>query len=172
MARGDGRQSSRFKGDDLPVENVSWNDAKEFCRKLSQMTGKEYRLPTEAEWEYACRAKTTGAYAGDLDAMAWYSKNSDSRTHPVGQKQPNAFGLYDMHGNVWEWCEDVWHDNYNGAPDDGRAWVDISARGSYRVVRGGGWNGNAVLCRSAFRVWVTPGGRHVSLGFRLLRTYR
>jgi formylglycine-generating enzyme required for sulfatase activity len=167
-----GSNPSQFKGDDLPVENVSWNDAKEFCRKLSQMTGREYRLPTEAEWEYACRAGTTGAYAGDLDAMAWYDKNSGGKTHPVGQKQPNAFGLYDMHGNVWEWCEDDWHNSYNGAPNDGRAWVDISARGSYRVFRGGGWNSYAVSCRSAYRNCWAPGDRGSRLGFRLLRTYR
>ena len=95
-----GTNPSYFKGDNLPVENVSWNDAKEFCSKLSQMTGKQYRLPTEAEWEYACRAGTTGPYAGNLDAMAWYSNNAGFKTHPVGQKRPNAFGLYDMHGNV------------------------------------------------------------------------
>ncbi len=167
-----GSNPSGFKGDNLPVENVSWNDAKEFCRRLSQMTGKEYRLPTEAEWEYACRAKTTGAYAGDLDAMAWYDKNSGGKTHPVGQKQPNAFGLYDMHGNVWEWCEDDWHNSYDGAPNDGRAWVDISARGSFRVSRGGGWYFNAVYCRSAGRDGYAPGNRYGTLGFRLLRTYR
>jgi formylglycine-generating enzyme required for sulfatase activity len=167
-----GNNPSRFKGDNLPVETVSWNDAKEFCRKLSQMTGKEYRLPTEAEWEYACRAKTTGAYAGDLDAMAWYSKNSDSKTHPVGQKQPNAFRLYDMHGNVWEWCEDQWHDNYNGAPNDGRAWVDISASVSNRVNRGGGCTDVAVDCRSADRSWGEIGRGGVLLGFRLVRIGR
>ncbi len=166
-----GNNPSYFKGDDLPVE-VSWDDAKEFCRKLSQMTGKEYRLPTEAEWEYACRAKTTGAYAGDLDAMAWYYNNAGNKTHPVGQKQPNAFGLYDMHGNVWEWCEDDWHNSYANAPSDGSAWVDISARGSLRVYRGGGWSYFAVLCRSAGRTGVAPGYRFYDLGFRLLRTYR
>jgi formylglycine-generating enzyme required for sulfatase activity len=167
-----GTNPSSFKGDNLPVENVSWNDAKEFCRKLSQMTGKEYRLPTEAEWEYACRAKTTGAYAGDLDAMAWYDKNSGSKTHPVGQKQPNAFGLYDMHGNVWEWCEDQWHDSYNGAPTDGRAWTDISATGSDRVFRGGGWGYYAVICRSADRHNGAPGDRGDYVGFRLVRVGR
>ncbi len=168
-----GKNPSYFKGDpDLPVENVSWNDAKQFCEKLTKMTGENYRLPSEAEWEYACRAGTTGDYAGDLDAMAWYSENSGGKTHPVGQKQHNAFGLYDMHGNVWEWCEDDWHDSYAGAPKDGRAWVDTPSRGSVRVFRGGGWHYGAVACRSASRGSYAPGIRCHNLGFRLLRTYR
>ena len=131
-----GNNPSHFKGDDLPVESVSWNDAKEFCKKLTEMTGQTYRLPSEAEWEYACRAGTMGDYAGKLDEMAWYRKNSVIKTHPVGQKKLNAFGLYDMHGNVWEWCEDVWHDNYNNAPKDGSAWTDSAKQGD-RVLRGG-----------------------------------
>ncbi|HEY7184275.1 MAG TPA: bifunctional serine/threonine-protein kinase/formylglycine-generating enzyme family protein, partial [Blastocatellia bacterium] len=131
-----GDSPSRFHGHPaLPVENVSWNDAKQFCEKISQMTGKAYRLPSEAEWEYACRAETTGDYAGDLGAMAWYGTNSFEKTHPVGQKQPNAFGLYDMHGNVSEWCEDTWHVNYNGGPIDGSAW--LSGGSIERVARGG-----------------------------------
>jgi len=163
-----GSNPSYFKGDDLPVENVSWNGAKEFCRRLSQMTGKQYRLPTEAEWEYACRAKTTGAYAGNLDAMAWYVYNSGNQTHPVGQKQPNVFGLYDMHGNVLEWCEDDYHNNYNGAPADGRAWIDESGRGSLRVIRGGSLDSLAVICRSAYRYFYSTGDRALNLGFRLV----
>lgn len=136
---GSGNNPSYFKGDDLPVETVTWNDAKGFCRKLSGMTGKTYGLPSEAEWEYACRARTTGAFAGNLDVMAWYSNNSDSKTHPVGQKQANAFGLFDMHGNVWEWCEDVWHENYNdNPPTNGSAW--LSGGDSWNgVLRGGSW---------------------------------
>jgi len=167
---GSGNNPSSFKGDDLPVENVSWNDAKDFCQKLTAMTGKTYRLPSEAEWEYACRAKTTGAYAGNLDAIAWYSNNSGNRAHPVGQKQANAFGLFDMHGNVREWCEDHWHNNYNGAPTDGSAWVDISRSASDRVLRGGGWDYSD--CRSALRNSFSPGNRDYNLGFRLSRTYR
>ncbi len=161
-----GKNPSHFKGDPaLPVENVSWNDAKKFCEKLARMTGKAYRLPSEAEWEYACRAGTTGKYAGDLDTMAWYDQNSSFKTHPVGQKQPNAFGLYDMHGNVWEWCEDVWHDNYNGAPTDGSAWL-IGGDSSYRVLRGGSWYDHGDVCRSAYRNCNRPVVR--SYGFRVV----
>jgi formylglycine-generating enzyme required for sulfatase activity len=163
-----GENPSYFKGDPaLPVENVSWNDAKQFCKKLSKMTGKHYRLPNEAEWEYACRAGTTGDYAGDLDAMAWIGKNSGSRTHPVGQKQPNAFGLYDMHGNVWEWCEDIWHDSYKGAPTKGSAWLG-GGNSKHRVLRGGSWYRLEDWCRSAFRNWGDPSSRSNSLGVRVI----
>lgn len=152
-----GTNPSNFKGDNLPVEQVSWNEAKEFCRRLSWMTGREYRLPSEAEWEYACRAGTTGDYAGNLDSMAWYSRNAGEKTHPVGQKQANGFGLYDMHGNVWEWCEDWYHESYNGAPSDGSAWV--SGGGQLRVQRGGSWANNAYGLRSAGRYWYVPNSR-------------
>lgn len=169
-----GKNPSNFKGDNLPVDRVSWDDAKEFCKKLSEMTGKEYRLPSEAEWEYAARAGSKGDYCfGDdenlLGEYAWYGKNSDGKTHPVGQKQPNAWGLYDLHGNVWEWCEDIWHDNYNGAPTDGTAWL---GPGSDRVKRGGSWCNVAVDCRSALRGNNSPGGRGHVLGFRLVRIGR
>src|SRR5262245_9231209 len=145
---------SDFKGDDLPVEQVTWNDAKAFCEMLSGITNKTYRLPSEAEWEYACRARTIGAYAGNLDAMAWYADNADYKTHPVGDKLANAFGLYDMHGNVWEWCEDVYHDSYGGQrgnpPADGSAWLD-GGDSSYRVIRGGAWGNESGFNRSASR---------------------
>jgi formylglycine-generating enzyme required for sulfatase activity len=163
---------SHFKGDlKRPVENVSWNDAQEFCKKLNALTGKTYSLPSEAEWEYAARAKTTTPYAGELDAMAWYANNSGLTTHPVGQKQPNVFGLYDMHGNVWEWCEDVWHDGYGGAPTDGAAWLS-GGDVKYRVLRGGSWVNDGALARSAFRGRLAPGDRYVVYGFRLVLSAR
>jgi formylglycine-generating enzyme required for sulfatase activity len=141
-----------------PVEKVSWNDAQAFCQKLSQITGKTYRLPTEAEWEYACRAGTTTRYyfgddANQLGDYAWGTENSNRTTHPVGQKKPNGWGLYDMSGNVWEWCEDNWHGNYIGAPDDGSAWIDNDNDYDYRVMRGGSWCFNPNNCRSASRLF-------------------
>jgi formylglycine-generating enzyme required for sulfatase activity len=160
-----------FPGEQHPVERVSWHDAQAFCQKLSQMTGKAYRLPSEAEWEFACRAGTTGDYAGKLDEMAWYSNNSDGKTHPVGQKSPNAFGLFDMHGNVWEWCEDHWHGDYNGAPTDGSAWIEQD-KGAARVVRGGSWNNVNNFCRSASRSNNDPAVRYVVIGFRVVISAR
>jgi formylglycine-generating enzyme required for sulfatase activity/uncharacterized caspase-like protein len=159
---------SKFSGDNLPVEQVSWEEAAEFCARLSQATGKTYRLPTEAEWEYAARAMTTGPYAGSLDAMAWYDSNSGGTTHPVGTKQPNGFGLYDMHGNVWEWCMDWYSENYyfQSPSSDPPG----PSTGSLRVVRGGSWIGPARDLRSARRYGSTPGIRRSYLGFRLART--
>ncbi|MDP8229250.1 MAG: formylglycine-generating enzyme family protein, partial [Candidatus Electryoneaceae bacterium] len=142
-----GGNPSNFQGNNLPVEKVSWNDVQEFIRKLNRRDpGNDYRLPSESEWEYACRAGTTTKYhsgnsESDLARVGWYNGNSDDRTHSVGQKSPNAWGLYDMHGNVWEWCEDWYHGNYNKAPTDGSVW--ISPSGSRRVLRGGCWNGSA-----------------------------
>ncbi len=169
-----GSNPSEFKGDDRPVEHVSWNDVQAFIRKLNQMEGADkYRLPSEAEWEYACRAGTTTRYYfGDdeskLGVYAWYDEDWNSgSTHPVGQKKPNPWGLYDMHGNVFEWCQDRWHDNYNGAPSDGNAWE--SGSGSLRVSRGGGWYGIAGYCRSANRCSGVPVIRSYSFGFRVLR---
>lgn len=154
-----GFNPSRFKGDDLPVEMVSWNGCQDFIKKLNELD-KEYiyRLPTEAEWEYCCRAGSTTEYCfgddeSDLKDYAWYRDNSEQKTHPVGQKKPNAWGLYDMHGNVWEWCED----KYDRA-------------GSYRVLRGGSWGSSPVFLRSAFRISGEPGYRSGHVGFRLLRT--
>jgi formylglycine-generating enzyme required for sulfatase activity len=158
---------SNFKGDDLPVELVSWNEAVEFCERLSKATGRKYRLPTEAEWEYAARAGTSGPYAGNLDAMAWYFDNSDGKTHFVKGKQPNAWELYDMHGNVWEWCEDVWHDNYNGAPADGSAWLS-GGDSSFRLLRGGSWGSQSIFCRSAIRINYWPDDRDSSFGVRVV----
>ena len=122
-----GNLPSNFKGRSLPVEQVSWSDAQEFVRRLSAKTGKTYRLPSEAEWEYAARAGSRtewsfGDSQNELGRYAWFNANSGNTTHPVGEKLPNAFGLHDMHGNVWEWTEDCWNDNYNGAPNDGSAW--------------------------------------------------
>ncbi len=168
-----GGNPSHFKncGGNCPVENVSWNDAQQFIRKLNALNdGYTYRLPTEAEWEYACRAGSTGDYAGNLDAMAWYDKNSGNTTHPVGQKQPNAWRLYDMHGNVWEWCEDWYGGNYYAQSPS----VDPrgpSAR-SVRLIRGGCWNSFARFCRSAYRDGYAPTIRRGFLGFRLVRTLR
>jgi formylglycine-generating enzyme required for sulfatase activity len=156
-----------------PVECVSWDDAQAFCQKLSRITGKTYRLPTEAEWEYACRAGTTTRYYfGDNDNQlgdyAWYEGNSNRTTHPVGQKKPNGWGLYDMSGNVWEWCEDDWHDSYIGAPDDGTAWIDNDNRSqSLKCLRGGSWLDSPNFCRSAYRAGDYPGDRSDSYGFRV-----
>ncbi|MDW8230832.1 MAG: SUMF1/EgtB/PvdO family nonheme iron enzyme [Saprospiraceae bacterium] len=154
-----------------PLMNVSWEDAQQFCYWLSRKRGQHFRLPTEAEWEYAARGGRLSKgyrYSGsnDLDEVGWYTDNSNYRTHPVGQKRSNELGLYDMSGNVWEWCEDDWHGNYTGAPTDGQAWVD-SPRGSLRVHRGGSWLYGARHCRVASRPYWTP-ARHLNhLGFRL-----
>lgn len=159
-----GSNPSFFKGDTLPVETVSWENAMAFCGKLSRKTGRTVGLPTEAQWEYACRAGTTGDYAGKLDTMAWYDKNSGSTTHPVGTKQPNAWGLYDMHGNVWEWCLD-WYGAYPaGSVVDPQG----PSSGSYRVFRGGCWCYFASSCRSAYRDYFSPGIASFDLGFRPL----
>ncbi|MDT8423064.1 MAG: SUMF1/EgtB/PvdO family nonheme iron enzyme [Desulfuromonadales bacterium] len=157
--------------DACPVENVSWNDVQDFIRTLNRRTGQTFRLPTEAEWEYACRSGgQREKYCGgdDLGALAWYSSNGDKKTHPVGRKQPNGLGLYDMSGNVWEWVQDAYHDSYGGlfskAPADGSAW----AGGSGRVSRGGSWGNGPRSVRSAGRYWFNPGYRYSLLGFRLV----
>jgi formylglycine-generating enzyme required for sulfatase activity len=169
-----GNNPSRFKNNPQnPVESVSWDDAQAFCQKLSQITGKTYRLPTEAEWEYACRAGTTTRYYfGDNDNQlgdyAWGRENSNRTTHPVGQKKPNGWGLYDMSGNVWEWCEDDWHDSYAGAPDDGTAWIDNDNRSqSGKCLRGGSWLNFPCFCRSAIRGRDYPVNHYSNSGFRV-----
>ncbi|MBP3693512.1 MAG: formylglycine-generating enzyme family protein, partial [Thermoguttaceae bacterium] len=156
----------RGEGSDYPIYYVNWEESRTFCEKLSSKLGVQGSLPTEAQWEYACRAGTTGAYAGDLDAMAWYDSNSGDKTHPVGQKKANEWGLKDMHGNVWEWCSD-WYasDYYVESPTSDPTGPNS---GSVRVDRGGSWLSNAELCRSAFRFCDEPGYRNFSLGFRLV----
>ncbi len=170
---------SYHKGDDLPVEEVPWHDAAEFCARLSKQTGKEYRLPSEAEWEYACRAGTTTPFHfGETITtdLANYRGNDvyanepegkyRAKTTPVGSFPPNAFGLYDMHGNVWEWCADTYHENYQGAPNDGSAWVSEFC--TMRVIRGGSWDGNPSYCRSAIRGTVARADRGSYIGFRVV----
>ena len=175
-----GNNPSYFKGANRPVEQVTWNDATEFCWRLSQRTGRQYRLPSEFEWEYACRAGTTGPfYFGETITtdLANYNGNyayGSARkgiyrreTTDVGSFPPNAFGLYDMHGNVWEWCQDVWHRNYNGAPTDGSAW-ESGGRASIRVLRGGSWESNPINCCSAYRSKSDFGLRLDHGGFRVV----
>jgi len=155
-----GSNPSRFKGPKNPVEEVSWASCQEFVRQLSEKTGRRLCLPSEAEWEYACRAGTTTRFSfGDGEAglaeYAWYAGNSGSRARPVGLKEPNAWGLYDMHGNVWEWCEDVWHPSYEGAPADGSPWVE-GGNQRFRVLRGGSWVSLRRGCRCSYRSWLAP----------------
>jgi len=157
-------------GEDCPVENVSWNDVQQFIKKLNETRGtNKYRLPTEAEWEYACRAGSDTAYCfgndeSRLKDYAWYDGNSGGKTHPVGLLKPNAWGLYDMHGNVWEWCQDWYAENYpSGSVTDPIG----SSSGSFRVIRGGSWHVIAQSCRSAYRGRSTPDNRNHDLGFRL-----
>ena len=164
-----GNNPSDFKGDNLPVECVSWNDCQDFISKLNSITGKTFRLPTEAEWEYAARGgkKSRGyQYSGsnNLSDVAWYEDNSDNKTHAVGSKQGNELGIYDMTGNVWEWCQD-WYGSYSSSSQVNPT-GDTS--GSYRVIRGGSWFFTARSCRSSYRGSNTPGRRNDDLGFRLV----
>ncbi|MDQ3012724.1 MAG: bifunctional serine/threonine-protein kinase/formylglycine-generating enzyme family protein [Acidobacteriota bacterium] len=164
-----GNNPSNNKGDHLPVENISLDDSLKFCRKLSWRSGKTYRLPTEDEWEYACRAGATGAYAGDLKSMAWYSNNSSNETHPVGQKQPNIWKLHDMHGNVREWCNNR-YGNYSDVLGEikGSILPSVSAPTEY-VNRGGSYSSGAVACRSADRHRDERNYRSAELGFRIVK---
>ena len=180
---------SHFKGDLHPVESVSWYDAVEFCDRLTILTDRQYRLPTEAEWEYACRAGTTtpfhfgktittelANYRGtDNESMKWSGSYGDGpkgehreETTPVNQFEgANAFGLCDMHGNVWEWCQDYWHDSYEGVPTDGSAWIE-GGNSERRILRGGSWDFNPRNCRSAYRYDFEPGLDHGNGGFRVV----
>ncbi|MBD2429863.1 SUMF1/EgtB/PvdO family nonheme iron enzyme [Fischerella sp. FACHB-380] len=183
---------SFFKGDRLPVECVTWYDAVEFCARLARKTGRDYRLPSEAEWEYACRAGTTtpfhfgetittdlANYRGtDIREYKWSGSYGNApkgeyreQTTPVDSFPPNAFGLYDMHGNVWEWCQDTWHENYQGAPTDGRAWLSENENDNdnyYRLLRGGSWYVNPGNCRSASRYRTYPDYDDNLIGFRVV----
>jgi formylglycine-generating enzyme required for sulfatase activity len=183
---------SKFRGDKRPVERVSWDDATEFCQRLSTKTGRKYRLPSEAEWEYACRAGTiTPFHFGETlnDDLANYCAEDQeiegttykfkgaygrgivgkyrNETTEVGQFPPNQFGLYDMHGNVMEWCEDNWHSSYEGAPVDGSAWVDSDQADKCRLVRGGSWNFSPRSCRSADRYYYARYYSLNNVGFRV-----
>ncbi len=181
---------SYFKGDNLPVETISWDDAKEFCNRLSKKTQKEYRLPTEAEWEYACRGRTTTPFhfgetiSTDLANYRGTEWEFDDKVYPGNYgsgskgifreqtttveyfKVANAFGLYDMHGNVWEWCQDDWHNNYHGAPTDGRA--RVLDGNNTKAIRGGSWFNDPLLCRSAFRYNNSRDNRDDDIGFRVV----
>ena len=174
---------SKFKGDNRPVERVSWYDAMEFCRRLSQRTGQRYGLPSEAQWEYACRAGSTTPFhfgATLTPELANYNGNFVYGNGPKGTYREqtseaaslpaNSWGLHDMHGNVWEWCEDHWHDNYQEAPGDGGAWIDEEAKDDplkSRLLRGGAWLNHPANCRSAFRNYLPPGFRPYNIGFRV-----
>lgn len=164
-----GSNPSNFTGNlQRPVEKVSWNDCQEFIKKLNQLTGKTFRLPTEAEWEYAARGGSQSKgykYAGSntIGDVAWYTSNSSSTTHPVKQKQANELGLYDMSGNVWEWCQD-WYDSYSSTPQTNPAGP---SSGSIRVFRGGSWGADARDCRVSRRYNNTPTFRYCLLGLRL-----
>ena len=174
-----GSNPSAFKGNNRPVERVSWNDAVKFCEKLSQKTGKNYKLPSEAEWEYACRAGTTTPfYFGEsiTPELVNYDGNYTYASAPKGQYRqqttdvgsfpPNAFGLYDMHGNVWEWCQDDYINSYNNAPTDGSA---LTGRGSTKLLRGGSWHLYPAYCRSAYRLYYgLDYDNAYSIGFRVV----
>ncbi|MDZ7876488.1 MAG: formylglycine-generating enzyme family protein [Saprospiraceae bacterium] len=169
---------SWFKGDNRPVENVSWNDIKNtFLPALNKLTGKNYRLPTEAEWEYAAKGgehwTNNFQYAGsnDIDEVAWFVKNSHQESKPVGLKAPNQLGLYDMSGNVWEWCSD-WYGNYSPATDVPIANPTGAVEGSYRVMRGGSWFNSSVFCRTSYRYNDHPAYDYNNVGFRLVLPFQ
>ena len=167
-----GSNPSWNKGRTLPVEILSWDDAQLFVQELSQKTGKKYRLPTEAEWEYAARGGSTTTYPwgnsdAELHVYAWFNAIANA-TNPVGLKKPNQFGLYDMIGNVWEWTHDCWNPSYKNAPIDGSAWTGGDC--SLRVLRGGSWSSYPQVLRSAFRFRNPSAYRDFNIGFRVART--
>jgi len=161
---------SDYEGDNRPVEKVSWHDAVEFCQRLSRATELNYRLPSEAEWEYACRAGTITAFHCGKRITRENANLDSAGTTNVGSYPPNPWGLYDMHGNVWEWCADVWHDNYEGAPTDGSAWL-IGGNQRFRVLRGGSWLVNDLNVRSANRSRILQAVRYSFIGFRLVLSF-
>jgi sulfatase modifying factor 1 len=167
-----GANPSKFKGcAECPVENVSWNDTQEFIKKLQKLTGKRFRLPTEAEWEFAARGGTTSKgyqYAGGntLSSVAWHYNNSNKKTHPVGQKDPNELGLYDMSGNVFEWCSDWFgKDHYNNSSSSN---PKGASSGIHKVLRGGRWNGGAAYSRVAWRAYLLPNYHNDWIGIRVV----
>ncbi len=167
-----GSNPSYFKGEDRPAEQVNWDEAYAFAVQLGKKNGKLLRLPSEAEWEYACRAggqHESYCGQGQVTDLAWFGGNSGTRTHPVEQKQANARGLYDMSGNVWEWVLDCWHADYAGAPTDGSAWVG-NGTCAQRVSRGGGWFDSVPFLRAAYRNKYESSSRFSYLGFRLVMT--
>jgi len=158
-----GHDLRQWKGADLPIDRVDWTECSKWCLKVG------LRLPTEAEWEYSCRAGTSSSYhfgnsRSGLGSYAWFRKNSEGRSHPVKTKKPNAFGLFDICGNLWEWCEDSWHEEYSRGPTDGSAWVDPAP--SARIARGASWESQGAYCRSSNRAKFRPGLNDSSLGFR------
>jgi formylglycine-generating enzyme required for sulfatase activity len=175
-----GQDPSRWKGPRNSVEMVDWNEAVAFCQKLTNELRQRkliadneiIRLPSEAEWEYCCRAGTTTAYSfGDDPAQlrdhGWFDGNAKGEDPPVGKKKPNAWGLYDLHGYVWEWCQDAWHDTYAEAPSDGSAWS--KPLGEFRVARGGSWGDSAERCRSAARLKAKASEKNDRIGFRCVK---
>jgi len=166
-----GSNPSRFRDPLRPVEHVSWLDAMAFIRELNRREGAHYRLPTEAEWEYAARAGVADGRLfskDELTRVAWFAGNAGSSTHHVGKKAANALGLYDMLGNVWEWVQDCWHENYQGAPSDDREWQQVQC--GRRVLRGGAWDSEAPYTQPTVRGSAAPELGDIDVGFRLVRT--
>ncbi|MCR9053799.1 MAG: formylglycine-generating enzyme family protein [Phaeodactylibacter xiamenensis] len=168
-----GDNPARFRGRAHPVDRVRWHDTQAFLKKLNQLVNEAFRLPSEAEWEYAARGGKYNQglqYAGSkkLKEVGWYDENSNGQTQPVGLKLPNELGIFDMSGNVWERCADHWHENYEGAPVDGSAWITGGEK-HRRVVRGGSWDDYDGSCRPSLRYWYLTNNRNFNIGFRLAR---